>query len=155
MISPERRHLALGVMLSLAIHALLLSLTFSGQGLGLPGFGFPWQDRRTEVPELRAVLLPVPVPAPDPGVEPLPGAGVEPPVAAEPTMMTLVDPAPRPRVTTAATAPTTKPKRVARPKTVAEAPAAPATAIVPARQPNESAPPPVLLPCGHRSHGAP
>ncbi|MFG6416496.1 TonB family protein [Roseateles sp. DC23W] len=36
---------------SLAAHVLLLSLSF-GQGQGLPGLEFPWQQRRTEVPEL-------------------------------------------------------------------------------------------------------
>ena len=42
---------ACGVLaLSLLFHALLLSLTFGGQGLGLPGFGFPWQDRRADGP---------------------------------------------------------------------------------------------------------
>ena len=61
--SCEHRRLALALLLSLLTHTLLLSLTFGGQGRGLPGFGFPWQDRRIEAPELRVVLLPAPVPA--------------------------------------------------------------------------------------------
>ena len=44
--SPERRRLAPALLLSLLIHAWLLSLTFGGQGLWFPGFGFPWQERR-------------------------------------------------------------------------------------------------------------
>jgi hypothetical protein len=47
---PERRRLTLGLLLSLMFHALLLSLTFGGQGHGLPGLGLPWQDRRIEAP---------------------------------------------------------------------------------------------------------
>jgi hypothetical protein len=35
-----------------------LSLAFGGQGFGFPGFGFLWQDRRTEVPDLRVLLIP-------------------------------------------------------------------------------------------------
>ncbi|HZA95029.1 MAG TPA: TonB C-terminal domain-containing protein [Burkholderiaceae bacterium] len=46
------------LLLSLLIHGLLLSLTFGGHGLGLPGLGFPWQERRVDVPELRVVLVP-------------------------------------------------------------------------------------------------
>jgi hypothetical protein len=38
--SPERRRLTYALLLSLLIHTLLLSLTFGGQGLWLPGFGF-------------------------------------------------------------------------------------------------------------------
>ncbi len=55
---PERWRLTLALLLSLLIHMLLLSLTFGGQGLGLPGFGFPWQERRTEVPDLHVRLVP-------------------------------------------------------------------------------------------------
>lgn len=36
--SAERKPLTLALLLSLTIHALLLSLTFSGQGWGLPGW---------------------------------------------------------------------------------------------------------------------
>src|SRR5689334_22243890 len=64
----ERRRLGLALLVSLFLHALLLGLTFGEQGLGLPGIGLPWQARRTDVPELRVVLLPMrgetPVPAP-------------------------------------------------------------------------------------------
>ena len=51
--SPEHRRLTHALLLSLLIHAWLLNLTFGGQGLWLPGFGFPWQDRRIEAPDLR------------------------------------------------------------------------------------------------------
>ena len=64
--SSERWRMASSLLLSLLIHALLLSLTFGGQGLGLPGFGFPWRDRRIEVPELRVVLVPTPVTTAEP-----------------------------------------------------------------------------------------
>jgi len=60
----ERRRLTPALLFSLLIHALLLSLTFGGQGLGLPGFGLPWQERRIEAPDLRIVLMPLPVPVP-------------------------------------------------------------------------------------------
>ena len=61
--SPERRRMRIALLLSLLFHALLLGLTFGGQGVGLPGFGFPWQERRAEVPNLRVVLAPLRVDA--------------------------------------------------------------------------------------------
>ena len=39
--SPEHRRLTHALLLSLLIHTWLLSLTFGGQGLWLPGFSFP------------------------------------------------------------------------------------------------------------------
>lgn len=56
----ERRRLWLAALLSVLLHMLFLSLSFGGQGLGLPGFGLPWRERRVEVPDLRYVLLPAP-----------------------------------------------------------------------------------------------
>ena len=56
--SAERRRLPLALLLSLLMHALLLSLTFSGDQLGLPGLSFPWQARRAEVPDLQVLLVP-------------------------------------------------------------------------------------------------
>ena len=55
------RRLGLALLLSLLAHALLLSLTLGGDQLGLPGFAFPWLERRVAVPDLRVVLLPPPV----------------------------------------------------------------------------------------------
>ena len=60
-LSTERRRLPLSFLLSLALHALLLSLTFGGQGFGLPHFAFPWQARWAEAPELRVMLQQTPV----------------------------------------------------------------------------------------------
>ena len=57
----ERRRLTLTLLLSLALHALLLSLTFGSEQFGLPGIGFPWRERRIEVPDLSVTLMPVPV----------------------------------------------------------------------------------------------
>lgn len=88
--SAERRRLALALLLSLLIHALLLSLTFGGQGLGLPGFGFPWRERRIEAPDLRVVLVPVQVtaakPAGTPVKEPLQQASIAQTVAGGPAL---------------------------------------------------------------------
>lgn len=79
----DGRRLTLAFLLSLLIHGMLLSLTFGGQGLGLPGFGFPWQERRVEAPELRIVLMPAPVDVAQPAVmpvdEPLQQAPIVPP----------------------------------------------------------------------------
>ena len=55
--SPEQTRLPLALLLSLLVHTLLLSLTFGGQGLWLPGLGFPWRERRIEAPDLRVVLV--------------------------------------------------------------------------------------------------
>jgi len=59
--SREHRSLAIAFLFSLVIHALLLSLRFGGEELGLPGLAFPWRDRRIEVPDLRVVLVAPPV----------------------------------------------------------------------------------------------
>src|ERR1022692_3865457 len=95
--SRERRRLTYALLLSLLIHTLLLSLTFGGQGLW--GFGFPWQDRRIEVPDLRVVLVPAQVTAAEPAVtpvaEPLQQAWVEQPVASGPTPSVSGAPTPR------------------------------------------------------------
>ena len=81
--SSERWRMASSLLLSLLIHGLLLSLTFGGQGLGLPGLNLPWQERRVEVPELRVVLVPAPVAAVNSSAGPAPQASIEPPVAVE------------------------------------------------------------------------
>jgi len=54
--SPEHK-LTYALLLSLLIHTLLLHLTFGNHGW-LPGFRFPWQDRRIAVPDLRVSLVP-------------------------------------------------------------------------------------------------
>ena len=74
------------LLLSGLVHALLLSLTFGGQTPGLPALGWPWQDRRIEVPDLRIVLLPAPaetvMPAATPAAERVQPDRLEPTVAA-------------------------------------------------------------------------
>ncbi len=83
---PARRaghgvgRLRLALLLSLLLHALLLSLNLEGQEFGLPGFAFPWESRRVEVPDLSVVLTSAPSPAVDakraaaPDLPPLPQA---------------------------------------------------------------------------------
>ena len=97
--SAERRRLSVALLLSLLAHALLLSLTFGGQGWGLPGLGFPWQERRGAVPDLRVVLMPAPVAAAEsantPVEAPLPPASIEQAVAIVPARTPTV-PAPDP-----------------------------------------------------------
>ena len=61
--SDDLRPLTVAPLLSLGVHALLLSLTFGGQGFGFPGFGFPWRERRIEATDLSVVLLPAPATA--------------------------------------------------------------------------------------------
>lgn len=83
--SPESRRLTYALLLSLLIHASLLLLKFGGQGLGLPAFGFPWQDRRVDATDLRVALVPAPVTVAEP-IAPI----------AEPAVASIVEPAVRP-----------------------------------------------------------
>jgi hypothetical protein len=105
--SPEHQRLAFALLLSLLFHAVLLSMIFGGQGLGLPGFGFPWRDRRIEVPDVRVVLVPTHVTAEGPAItsvakpaitwaaKPLQQASIEPSVATGPAPTPSMSPAPR------------------------------------------------------------
>jgi TonB family protein len=120
-------------VVSLLLHGLLLSLTFGGEGFGLPGLALPWQDRRAEVPELRVVLVPptpaavpapLPVPLPDdappteaPGAaapapaadEPPPPPSLNAPTAVAPTALIAVQKATDPRWTVPAALPASAP----------------------------------------------
>jgi TonB family protein len=55
----EHRRLSAALFFSLLIHLLLLSLTFGGQGFGLPGLGFHSQERRIAAPDLHVMLMPM------------------------------------------------------------------------------------------------
>src|SRR5262245_34047572 len=81
----EQRPLTLGLLASLVIHAVVLSLELGGQGFGLPGITLPWRDRRIDVPDIRIVLMPSPArvapAAPAPQPEP-PRASLEAPAPA-------------------------------------------------------------------------
>ena len=90
----EHRSMALALLLSLGFHALLLSLTFGGDVLGLPGLAVPWLERRTEVPDLRVVLVPAPTRAAEPALE----SGAQPPQRARVEPPAPVAPAPAPPV---------------------------------------------------------
>jgi hypothetical protein len=96
-----RRPLTVALLLSLLMHAALLGLVFGGHGLGLPGFGFPWQERRVEAPDLRIVLVPARLPPAQPAG---PTDKAPPPPAARATA------APAPSRKAAAAAPVVKRK---------------------------------------------
>ena len=78
---PERRRLAVALLLSLLVHALGLSLTFGAEGDALPGLALPWRERRVEVPDLRVVLVDAPAaaasPSPGPTAAPLVDAATD------------------------------------------------------------------------------
>ena len=60
----ERRTFHVALVVSGLLHVVLLSQLVSGEGLGLPGFVLPWQERRVAVPDVQVVLAPLPpVPA--------------------------------------------------------------------------------------------
>jgi TonB family protein len=99
--STERERMARGLLFSLLVHALLLlSLSAGGQGLGLPGLVFPWQERRAEAPDLRVVLVQAPAPLPTPAQRALtepalaPPASAESPASAAGWAATVIDPRP-------------------------------------------------------------
>ena len=117
--SSERWRMESSLLLSLLIHGLLLSLTFSGQGRGLPSFNLPWQERRVEVPELRVVLVPAPVPrepaAVNPVAQPAQQAPIEPAVAGGRAPTPPASPTPL-RERALEIAPAAKPKAEAQPQ---------------------------------------
>ncbi len=142
--SSERRRLTYALLLSLLIHTWLLSLIFGGQGLWLPGFGFPWQVRRIEAPDLRVVVVPPQVTAAEPAVtpvaEPLQKAWVDQRVASGPALTPSVSRVPTPRRTVTAIMPEANSRADA------------ATGAVPAQTPlrgdlpGDTAPPPIPAP---------
>jgi hypothetical protein len=141
--SPERGRLTLALLLSSLIHTLLLSLTFGGQGLWFPGFGFPWQDRRIEVPDLRVVVVPAQV---TPGAEPLQPTGVGQPVAKGPALTPSVSRAPTPRRTAAAIVPEAIARAEIDPRAEAATGAAPAEMPMRGDRHGDTAPPPISAP---------
>ena len=64
--NSESSPVVLALMLSMCVHALLLSLAMGGHGLGLPGLSLPWGERRGEAPELSVVVAPARVIAAEP-----------------------------------------------------------------------------------------
>jgi hypothetical protein len=50
----------LALLLSLVIHALLLSIPLEGDVFGLPGLRMPWEERRLAATELNVRLAPAP-----------------------------------------------------------------------------------------------
>ena len=55
----QSRPLSWAVLFSVLAHALLLSLTFSGDEFGLTGLDFAWRERRVDAADVRLVLAPV------------------------------------------------------------------------------------------------
>ena len=130
-IGSERWRMVSSLLLSLLIHGLLLSLTFGGRGLGLPGLRLPWQERRIEVPELRVVLVPTHVTTAEPAITsvapPLQPASIEPTVAGGRVPTPPASPAAL-RRRALEVAPAAKPKAEAKPELNAVAAAVPAKA---------------------------
>ncbi|MBK9609133.1 MAG: TonB C-terminal domain-containing protein [Betaproteobacteria bacterium] len=154
--SADRRRLTLALLLSLLAHTLLLSLTFGGQTLGLPGFTFPWRERRIEAPDLLVVLVPAQVAAAEPAgpsvKEPLPQASIGQSVAAGPRPPPSVSFAPTLRRTAEVIVPKAERTEGARPGAQAEPEPDMATGAVPAKGPlrtegsGDAAPPPIPVP---------
>ena len=146
----EHRRLAVALLLSLLVHALLLTLVFEGQGLGLPGFGFPWRERRIEAPELRVVLAPAPgtagTQAPAPAAAPAQQALIDRPVPREPAPPSSVPAAPAPEGKPAAMPPAARMTGEARPAHDVVARVAAAKAPVRADKPDHASPAPVREP---------
>ncbi len=148
--SPEHKRLTYALLLSLLIHSFLLSLIFGGHGLWRPGFGFPWQDRRIEEPDLRVVVVAPQVTAPEPAdtpvTEPSQQASVEQPVASAPALTPSASRPPTPRQTAPAIVAEANPRAAANARTEAATGAAPAQTPLHGDQPSDAAPPPIQAP---------
>ena len=109
----QRERLAYALSLSLFVHAVLLGLTVIGQGLGLPSFGFFWQERRFEEPELRVSLVPVPFPPTELVVAPPESSlplQVDRSGSGSPAPATAASPSPSPKEFVAAIVPESEPE---------------------------------------------
>jgi TonB C terminal len=141
--SDERARPTLALLLSLLLHALLLSLTLGGQGLGPVGFGLPWRERRSEASDLRFVLVPARVPVAalaGPLVkEPLSRSSIEPPAATGSALALTAPAAPTPAPMATAMVPKAGPAAgaVATPKASPQPVAATATLAANAPLPTE------------------
>jgi TonB C terminal len=62
-IHSDQRRMSTALLIAVLLHALLLSITFGGQTLGLPGFRLPWKERRLGADDLQVMLAPLPAPA--------------------------------------------------------------------------------------------
>ena len=86
----QRRKLWFAVVASLLAHTLLLALALSGTGLGAPGLGLNWQERRVEATDVRVVMVPPRMPAGAPPGSASPG--VEGPSPAQPAPCSAASP---------------------------------------------------------------
>ncbi|MFZ6758244.1 TonB family protein [Undibacterium sp. Ji50W] len=143
---PEeiKKRLTGGLIISLLIHAFVLSLQFGLPGLGLPELEAPWNKRRAETPAIsiqiaNPVAPSAPAPADNPPASPvnpvssaLASAPVAPPL---PTVPSATPPAPVPPVT--ATERNESKQAVAGIQLVAPQKAAPVPALVPAKAANK------------------
>jgi hypothetical protein len=86
--------LSTALLLSLLVHALLLSITLGGQTFGLPGLNFPWKERRLGANDLRILLAPAPAEtSPTEMAKAVLPAVNKPAVASNVTSMTMSPPA--------------------------------------------------------------
>lgn len=141
--------MALALLLSLLARALLLSLTFGGQGFGLRGLTFPWQERRIQAPDLHIVLVPAPPAAPP---VPVVAPAAQPAAARPPPPVAPQVPTPRrkaakvvPKVAAKAV-PKIAAKAVTAPKPEATTSAAPSRPRLHEESPGDPAPPPTAAP---------
>jgi outer membrane biosynthesis protein TonB len=150
--SLEHWRQAIALLLSLLMHALLLSLTFGGQGLGLPGIGFPWRDRRVEAPDLRVVFVSTRVAPAESAITSVAGPLRHPSIAAPvaggpaPTPTPSRSPAPPLGGMAVAIVPAAQPTAEAKTRRNAAAGADPASAPLRADRPGDAAPRPIPEP---------
>ena len=135
----QRRKLGLAVLASLLAHAFLLGLAVSGPGLGTPGLGLglAGRDRRVEAHEVRVLMVPARVAAPQPVATLTPARSapvqaaapdIPPTPPAPPEARPLAD-APATSAPPAPPAVTPTPEAIARMGTLAPGAAAPARSI--------------------------
>ncbi|MFZ6673588.1 TonB family protein [Undibacterium sp. Xuan67W] len=94
---PVTKRLLIGVLVSLLIHAFVLSLQFGIPGLGLPGIEMPWEKRRAPTPPLSiqiANALPEAQSPASPPQQSLPATDVPVPPLPSSSQQALVTPLP-------------------------------------------------------------
>ncbi|MFZ6813653.1 TonB family protein [Undibacterium sp. Rencai35W] len=94
---PVTKRLLIGVLVSLLIHAFVLSLQFGIPGLGLPGIEMPWEKRRAPTPPLSIQIvnaLPAAQSPASPPLQSLPATDVPVPPLPSSSQQALVTPLP-------------------------------------------------------------